>query len=281
LVLNAFHIIGPAKYNRAICNNETDFCTMESISEIPLHKFFSYLDKDGFIYGFELSSLIEYIKQFFSSSRKKDFVNPYNRNIINYILPLIYKLDRLNSIIFKGIYKKKRKEHVGNPNNRENIVARAQHIFYEYQYNHQAVVENLRLLRSKSVEDRIKLLFIEIDQLGNYSDYKWFSDLDRRSYLRYFRILKDIWTYRAQMPTNIKLKICPLWDPFTVISNSNLSELSIEQLRMFCLCVMEDMVYTGVDVEFKTLGALHVLSVLTIVSLQARANMPWLYESLI
>ena len=41
------------------------------------------------------------------------------------------------------------------------------------------------------------------------------------------------------------------------------------------------MVYTGVDVEYKTLGALHVLSVLTIVNYSAREAMPWLYESLI
>ena len=44
---------------------------------------------------------------------------------------------------------------------------------------------------------------------------------------------------------------------------------------------MEDMVYTGVDIEFKTLGAIHALSVLTLVSHEARIALPWLYESLI
>jgi hypothetical protein len=41
------------------------------------------------------------------------------------------------------------------------------------------------------------------------------------------------------------------------------------------------MVYTGIDVEYQKLGALHVLSVLTIVSMDARRNMMWLYESLV
>ena len=41
------------------------------------------------------------------------------------------------------------------------------------------------------------------------------------------------------------------------------------------------MVYTGIEREYKELGALHVLSVLTVVNCEARENMPWLYESLL
>ena len=61
----------------------------------------------------------------------------------------------------------------------------------------------------------------------------------------------------------------------------DINDYSLEDLQNLCLSVIEDMVYTGVDVEYKTLGALHVLSVLTIVSYSAREAMPWLYESLI
>ena len=48
-----------------------------------------------------------------------------------------------------------------------------------------------------------------------------------------------------------------------------------------CLCVMEDMVYTGIGHQYKTIGSIHVLSVLTVINRDARSNMPWLYESLI
>ena len=65
-----------------------------------------------------------------------------------------------------------------------------------------------------------------------------------------------------------------------MLSTNDLTDLTVEQLKARCLCVMEDMIYTGVDIEFKTLGALHVLTVLTVVSREARINMPWLYESL-
>jgi hypothetical protein len=42
---------------------------------------------------------------------------------------------------------------------------------------------------------------------------------------------------------------------------------------------MENMVYSGVDEEYRKIGCFHALSALTIVSYPARAALPWLYES--
>jgi hypothetical protein len=39
------------------------------------------------------------------------------------------------------------------------------------------------------------------------------------------------------------------------------------------------MVYSGIDDDHRKIGAFHALSGLTIVSLDARLAMPWLYES--
>jgi len=44
---------------------------------------------------------------------------------------------------------------------------------------------------------------------------------------------------------------------------------------------MENMVYGTRDIEYRKLGALHLLSILTVVSEEARQSMPWLYESII
>jgi len=40
------------------------------------------------------------------------------------------------------------------------------------------------------------------------------------------------------------------------------------------------MVYCGIDDEYKRIGALHVLTSLTSVSIGARESLPWLYDSL-
>ena len=40
------------------------------------------------------------------------------------------------------------------------------------------------------------------------------------------------------------------------------------------------MVYMGIDADHRNLGAFHILTALTIVSIPARTAMPWLYESI-
>lgn len=65
---------GPAYLNRKLCNNADDFLTFEEIENIPNKYFFSFKDKDNFIYGFDIRSFKKLIEC------KMD--NPYNRNKI-------------------------------------------------------------------------------------------------------------------------------------------------------------------------------------------------------
>ena len=52
---------GPALRNRSLCVNATDGCTLEPMSNVPVNNFFSYKDRDNFVYGFELSSIIQMV----------------------------------------------------------------------------------------------------------------------------------------------------------------------------------------------------------------------------
>lgn len=284
-------LLGPAKHNRKICVNETDFNTLEPIQNLSYDDFYSYKDNSDYIYGFQLSSLLAYKK----SQKASCFKNPYTRLPMKRQLPTIYKLVRLRKIITRKyvppkrrVQKKvthvKREEDSQESEHTDEIRplydTTSQHLFQQYRYDPQEMIEKLRELRTKSVPERCRFLFSEIDVLGNYTSYAWFLNLERRKYVRYFRILRDIWNYRGQIPSSVRFKICPLWDPFMVITMENTSELTIEQLQTMCLSVMEDIIYTGVSEEFRMLGSLHVLSVLTIVSYEAREAMPWLYEAL-
>ena len=278
-------LMGPAKFNRKICVNDSDFYTMEPLINISFDNFFSYKDKENFIYGFELSSLIQYIKVKEKSGEMRRIKNPYNRDSMKREIPKIYKLKHLISVI-NGTNKTRKlptriQSRPRSSSHHNDLRSRTLSIGIDSNYNHAVMLETIREMRSKSNEQRTRELFIVIDQLGNYSNYNWFLNLDRGCYLRYFRILKDVWTYRAQIPTYTKIKICPLWDPFGMFSNVNNGELTTEQLMSRCLCVMEDMVYTGVEQQYRVIGSLHVLSVLTVINREARSNMPWLYESLI
>jgi len=49
---------GPAfkMSQRSICKNDTDFATLEPLVEIPFNQFFSFIDDDGDVYGFDIIS---------------------------------------------------------------------------------------------------------------------------------------------------------------------------------------------------------------------------------
>jgi hypothetical protein len=148
----------------------------------------------------------------------------------------------------------------------------------EVRNNYNKIIE----IRKKPTSIRIQELFIEIDHLGNYTQSSWFTNLEKRDLLRLYRVLYDIWNFRAQLSIDIKLKICPLFDPFSSIFIQPIYQNNIteEQIKFVCLTIIENMVYSGVDEEFRKLGTLHALSALTIVSTPARMSMPWLYESI-
>jgi len=161
---------------------------------------------------------------------------------------------------------------------------------YNYMSNADARLNILRnnyrmamtLLHERPLEERIESIFMEIDQLGNYTQSSWFSNLNREEYIRLYRNLYEIWFYRGQISQELRRQICVLTDPFREIQQRrlNLREISGEFIKDACLRAFEYMVLTGIDVEHRKLGALHALTALTVVSREARVAMPYLYESL-
>ena len=301
IVNKSFKIRGDALKNRKLCVNETDFYTLEPLEDIPYDEFFSYKDEKSFIYGFNITSLIELYKQ------KGKIINPYNREKLDYkdinniftlykltciIYPHVFKIQAKPAIAVQRVYAPRRQstENLLNtpirnqptptPRDIQNtVVINRENPITE---RHQELYQRLLALREKPISVRTQELFIEIDLLGNYTNSSWFMNLEKRDYNNFFRYLYDIWYNRGQLSVEVKNNICSLGDPF--LSNSinrlNIHESSIDDYRNICLNVMERMIYTGRDVEYQKLGALHVLSALTLVSPHARNNMRWLYESL-
>lgn len=75
----SFKLRGNAFRNHKICVNETDFYTLEPLSEIPFELFYSFTDVNKFTYGFNINSLI-------SLYNSKGYItNPYNRDKIRLI----------------------------------------------------------------------------------------------------------------------------------------------------------------------------------------------------
>jgi len=280
---------GPAANDRKICVNETDGYTLEPLNEISFENFFSYRDTKDFIYGFDLCSLITVFKT------KGKIINPYTRERLDpNIIQLILSLHRISVILFS-----EKKENVVISNNSVNRPTTPRlsenNIVIQNRYTHmqrnmftfspelRELSIKMQEIRMRTINQRIQDLFIEIDLLGNYTQSSWFTSLERRDYVRFFRTLLDVWNYRAQLTPEAKRNICQLHDPFLNVRINSYNYLEVPEIELItaCVTVMENMIYTGVDAEYKQIGALLSLSVLTVVSIPARNNMFWLYESLI
>ena len=69
---------GVAWKNRGICNNTTDFYSLDELGDVPEQFFFSFRDTvDGLVYGFHIESFINYIEQ--NTDDGDVLLNPYNR----------------------------------------------------------------------------------------------------------------------------------------------------------------------------------------------------------
>jgi hypothetical protein len=236
-------IHGPAIKHRK-CINEKDFLTFQNVVDIPYQQFYSYKDKDNFIYGFDICTLYNMLK---SNEYKK---NPYNRND----LPV-------------NIYK-----------NIKKIIKMAKKL--KIQLNIKLQTNDKNLSSQKKIELRAIEVFQKIDNMGYITDSNWITRLPRSRCIRYLRELDDVWNYRAQISNETKSKICPNG---TLFQGVNISMISSTKSDIFIkntiLNIIEKIITAGVDEESRSLGCMYALGTITIVSPSAASSLPWLYDS--
>lgn len=231
--------------NREQCVNKEDFLTMDSLNKISPIDFFSFEDDDKHIYGFHIMSIYNLIKN------NDNILNPYTRKELNgNIISNIYKIIKICKTMKIPI----------------DIVIQN---------------ENCDLSVKRKIEMRTIEIFQTINSLGNYSEPKWFLNLSKNELYKFTRELFDIWNYRANLTEQVKCNICP---PRGIICsqferNSIFMENNIFSLQTKILNILERLITSGIDQDFKVLGAYYVLAAITLVSTEASAIMPWLYQS--
>jgi len=248
------------KGTRENCVNETDFYTMEPLNEIPYLNFIKYVDTTHNVnYGFDIKSLCTL------ATKNKKFENPYNRE--NMKVPFgtkMIKVVKLTNILFPGndLFKE-----IGT-------VQESSNLFVEQQTTReQAFFALYEGLQQMPLNQRITDLFIHIDSLGNYSNREWLSNLNEDRL--YYLILKinQLW---HRIPHSLRNRICPYISPFSPeVFGTGQVNLTVSMV----VKMAEILVYSGLDDEHKQLGAMYFLSGLTLVSLNARTQLPWLYEN--
>lgn len=302
---------GPALHNRSLCTNSTDFYTFDNIESISFANFISIKENDGFTYGFDIESLIQYFKNIgdykikytrIPTSRSSSttlpcpcnrYINPYNRNVFGIELHNHIR----NTLVFssllgidvettsKYVSKYTPKRSTSNRNMNTNMQP-SYHVNSELNGNNltylsmvEEHIPNLPLT-SQQIHHKIVELFQKMDEFGHITNIDWFLTLSQINLIRFLRELFDIWSYRANLSRETQREIVhPSGNPFMAMQMSNLNEMNLYDLQYFALCVIENMVTKGATHEACGLGVFYVLCALTLVSRDAAQAIPWLYQS--
>lgn len=244
IVYLLFKKLGPASKNIDLCTNNTDFYSLEKLNNFKFNEVISIKDEnDNHIYGFTIQTMNIYLK----NNQASDLKNPYNRTKINEnVYNNISSIKRLCKILNLAL-------------------------------NIESHIETIK----KDINQRILDIFHKIDELGNYSNHTWFLNLEHGKLIKFIFELKDIWVYRANLSDDTKRNIChPTGNPFLGINmNFIRSTRYTNNLKIICVDIMSNMINKGINNEYKSLGALYILTALTLVSTEAASTLPWLYDS--
>jgi len=239
---------GPARFKRSLCVNECDIVTMDDLTEIPFHEFFSYQDDDGKIYGFDIESLYN----LFRKSNDNRPLNPYTRAPV----PLRVRTALRRLIMFSYFFNQ------------------------PILFNANKTINQTFVVQPTTHEQRAADLFHRIDTLGFYTNAQWLLELNEDQLCLFVRYLKDIWHGRANLTAEFKEVILPAHrDPLRNLHVNRLRHMHRFGITELVLNIIALFISSGVEQEHKYVGATYVLMSLTLVNTNAARAMPWLFEA--
>ena len=232
---------GIGYHNKTLCNNQSDFYTLTDINEIPDKYFFSYKDEDNFVYAFDIRS--------FKKLVDNDGRNPYSRKDIPVYATTIMK-KRINQMV---------KHNISLEDDEEEI----------------------SLTPKQKLNMTVMTVFQKIDDLDTAAggtDINWFINLSITYLKFYYKELEDIWNYRAELTYETKQRIVPNNNVFKKTVNDIYNIYNIDKIRYFILEEIDKLVSNGITEDDRKLGALWVLTALTMVSPDCASSLPWLIQ---
>jgi hypothetical protein len=234
-------IQGVGLTDRHLLANDADFFSTESLRDLSGLYFFSYID-GGQVYGFDIRSVHTLISRTDATPTNPYTRTPIPERVLEKIRARVTTLQKLgHSTVWIPL----------EPPTPE---------------------QQWRM--------RVVDLFAKIDELNYYSSPDWFIELTQRQQRQFYRELQTIWSYRAGLSDDQKESIVPdhaaalfTTSPWLLI---DLTEPAIRRLNMNTIRVL---VTSAEDRQDRILGAMYVVSALTLVSDGARREYPWLHES--
>ena len=229
-------------FNKELCNNQIDFYTLSSINNIPDQYFFSYKDDDNFVYAFDIRSF----KKLVDNNCK----NPYSQKDIP---------EKTISLMMKRITQMT-KHNISLADDDD---------------------DEIYLTPKQKLNMSVLNVFQKIDDLNTAAggtDINWFINLPITHLKIFYKELEDIWNYRAELTLETKNRIVPNNNVFKYTVNQIYHIHDINKIRYHLLDEIDILVSSGITDADKNLGALWVLTALTMVSPDCASSLPWLMQ---
>lgn len=236
---------GPAYFTREVCVNDSDFFSTDSVKDISGVIFYSYKGEDNHVYGFDIRSIHTLLYR--ARIAGNDALNPFNRaafpkSVVKQVQTLVRTLTRWKM---------------------------------STEWAPLAPPTPEQQIRMKIVD-----IFSKIDELNYYSSPDWFISLSEGGHRRFYSQLFDIWTHRANLSNAQKNTIVPgSHGRLFRTPRWALADMTYDGLQRLNLGVIRMMITSAEDRNDRILGAMYVVSALTLVCEAARTAYPWLYES--
>lgn len=227
-----------------IAQNTSDVYTLEPLEQIPLLYRWSYTDSKKNTWLFDIRSLAMMFKE------GNELQNPYTREILSDSAVTSYK-NRLGWL-------RKRK----------------------YCILH---IQEEQMTPEQLWHQRILDVFLNLDLLGYHTCLNWFEEMSVIQLYRFYYELWDLWFYRVGLTEQQKSAICPQWrDPiksvFRVQLRDALARKELKWHQTLALDCIEALTTRAVEKENRTLGALYVMTALSLASPKVREHYSWLAQ---
>lgn len=229
---------GPALYERSICVNETDFYSFDEIKDIPNSNFFSYIDSNKFVYGFDVDSITELFNRKIGKIK-----NPYNRD---------YFPDNIRNKL--KILQKYKKDN-------QNKQKQKNKLSFDL------------IIKSKCID-----LFSKIDEFGYQTNIEWLYSKPINTLRYFYRKLVSYWNYKFGLSQSIKELLLPDGDVInsniSIIRSGTIRNKY--KLLEKIIYILDKLVSSAELVENRNTGCIIVLYAIGEISRECIESNPWL-----
>ena len=269
--------------------NDTDFYTLEPVKEMEFLYYIDYVDEQNNItYVFNINSLMNLF------TKTGSMTNPYTRDKLD--VNLLHRMIRIihyTYIMFPGselinccenahaqtVQTMQTMQTQNAQSGQTAQTAQTVQTSLNSQNAQTQFAPALPLNPDTNYTTLANELFMKLDALGNYTNIGWFTRLNNTQLCLFIMRLCHFWN---KIERSLRRKICSRRNLFSTENlgiNSMDENRPIAENRALVIRIGETLVNDGIDTEHRTLGAMYFLTGLTVVSMEVRQELPWLYDN--